>query len=99
MRNSDGWRRVADTEETPKEGDGMGRITTATGDIPLLRRGVWQADFFGPDGELVLIALNRQRRLVAPPLVVAHGESRIAAADRLLNVLDRADPVPNIRIV
>lgn len=74
------------------------RRSTASGGRHL-GRGVWQADFFGPDGELVLVALNRQRRLVANPCVVPHGASRIDAADRLTAILDDADPMPELRIV
>jgi hypothetical protein len=65
----------------------------------LLVRGVWQADFFGPDGELVLVAVDRRRRLVANPVVVPHGASRIEAAERLLAILEAADPIAALRIV
>jgi hypothetical protein len=66
---------------------------------PSSARGVWQADFFGPDGELVLVATDSRSRLVAPPLVVPHGANRMQAADGLLETLDAADPVPPLRII
>jgi hypothetical protein len=74
-----------------------------SGTVPATRvsavRGVWQADFFGPDGELVLVAVDRRRRLVVDPVIVAHGASRIDAAERLLVILEKADPMPALRII
>jgi hypothetical protein len=65
----------------------------------LLRRGVWQAPFFGPDGELALVAVSRAGKLIGDVLIVPHGSSRIAAAEALLERLNLVDPLPAIRIV
>jgi hypothetical protein len=65
----------------------------------LLRRGVWQAPFFGPDGEMVLLAVTRDSRLVGDPVIVPHGASRIAAADVMLDRLNSIDPVPELRVI
>jgi hypothetical protein len=60
---------------------------------------VWQAPYLGPDGELVLVAVRRNGRSNEAPIVVPHGASRIDAANVLLDRLNAADPVPDIRIV
>jgi hypothetical protein len=59
----------------------------------MLARGVWTAPYFGPNGETVLVAVDSQQRLVGSPRIIGDGESRIAAADSLLDELDRADPI------
>lgn len=58
-----------------------------------LPRGVYQAPWIGPDGEVVLIAITRQHKLAAGPVTVPHGASRVGAADELWAVLDRVDPM------
>lgn len=67
--------------------------------LDLLGRGVFQAPWLGPNGELVLLAVRRDHRLNAPPLVVPHGASRIAAAESLLAGLDRDDDLPKLKII
>jgi hypothetical protein len=65
----------------------------------LLDRGVWQAPWLGPDGELVLIAITRSHALHGGPVVVPHGASRVDAADRLWALLERDDPIPKLRVI
>lgn len=65
----------------------------------LLDRGVWQAPWLGPQGELVLIAITRSHSMHCPPFVVPAGASRVDAAERLLSALERDDPIPMLRIV
>jgi hypothetical protein len=65
----------------------------------LLDRGVWQAPWVGPDGELVLLAVTRAHALNEPPHNVAHGASRIEAAERMMAALDRDDPVATLRVI
>lgn len=65
----------------------------------LLERGVWQAPWLGPTGELVLIAITRARALHGAPFIVPHGASRVDAANALLEGLDAIDPVPKIRVI
>lgn len=67
--------------------------------VKLLRRGVWQAPFFGDNGEMVLVAVRRDGRILGEPVTVPHGASRIDAAEALLARLDTIDPLPDIRIV
>jgi hypothetical protein len=67
--------------------------------LDLLGRGVFQAPWLGPNGELVLLAVRRDHRLNAPPFVVPHGASRISAAESLLDGLDRDDAIPNLKII
>jgi len=64
-----------------------------------LKRGVWQAPFLGEDGEMVLVAVKRDGRILGKPLVVPHGASRIEAAERLLDGLNLTDPLPALRII
>jgi hypothetical protein len=90
--------------QNPNDRDGRrspavsARRTTADG-RKILRRGVWQAPFLGEDGQMVLVAVRRDGRLLCPPVTVPHGASRIEAGDRLCDALDEADPVPSLRIV
>jgi hypothetical protein len=81
------------------EGPGRFGSPTVSRRKDLLKRGVWQAPFLGPDGELVLAAVRRDGRLNEPPLVIPHGASRIDAAEEMLDRLNAADPIPDIRIV
>jgi hypothetical protein len=64
-----------------------------------LKRGVWQAPFLGEDGEMVLVAVKRDGKLLCAPLVIPHGGSRIDAGDMLLDRLDADDPIPALRII
>lgn len=82
----------------PEDRDPMSFHSSSRHSSHLKQRGVWQADFFGPNGELVLVAVTRLKRRIAEE-VVPHGSSRIEAAERLQDALDRADPLPNIRII
>jgi len=61
-------------------------------------RGVWQAPWFGPDGELILVSVTRARRRLRE-VVIPHGGSRIEAADSLLAELERDDPIPMLRVI
>lgn len=61
-------------------------------------RGIWQAPWFGPDGELILVSVTRARRRLRE-VVVPHGASRIEAAESLLAELEREDPVPLMRVI
>lgn len=67
--------------------------------VALLERGVWQAPWLGPDGELVLIAITRARSMYGLPFVVPHGASRIEAAERMMGELDAVDAVPNLQLI
>ncbi len=67
--------------------------------LDLLGRGVFHAPWLGPDGELVLLSVRSDHRLNAPPLVVPHGASRIAAAERLEAALEGDDPVARLRVI
>jgi hypothetical protein len=69
------------------------------GSLELLNRGVYQAPWLGPNGELVLLAVRKDHRLNAEPTVVPNGASRIAAAERLLDDLEGDDPVPKLKII
>src|SRR4051812_13197393 len=58
-----------------------------------LARGVWQAPWFGPDGQRVLLAVTSRGTLAEDPVVLPHGASLVAAADRLDALLERVDDV------
>lgn len=62
----------------------------------MLDRGVWQANFLGPAGEIYLVAISHAHRLIARR-VVADGENRIQAAEELQDELDRVDPASTER--
>lgn len=64
-----------------------------------LPRGVYVAPWVGPNDEIVLVAITRGHRLAAPPLTIPHGASQIGAADALLALLDRDDPIPNLKAI
>ncbi len=62
--------------------------------VPLLERGVWKACWQGPRGEIVLLAVRSDHKLLAgQPHLIELGADHIAAADTLWDVLDRCDPV------
>ncbi len=62
--------------------------------VPLLERGVWKACWQGPHGEIVLLAVRSDHKLLAgQPHLIELGADHIAAADSLWNVLDLCDPV------
>lgn len=60
----------------------------------LWQRGVHAAPWQGPNGELVLIAIDSHRGLLPDSItVVPHGASRVDAADSLWAFLESLDPV------
>lgn len=63
-----------------------------------LGRGVWVAPWKGPDGEMVLVALNRLERYLSHRLVKT-GESSHAAADDLWSIVERDDPERLLQII
>lgn len=64
-----------------------------TVDVSLLPRGVWQAPYFGPTGELVLLAVT-SKHWKWREVVVPHGASRVVAAESLEADLDAFEPPP-----
>lgn len=62
-------------------------------------RGVYVAPWTGPNGEVVLIALSSDRKLVGEPLTVPNGGNHVAAGDALWARLDLDDPRPQLKIV
>lgn len=62
--------------------------------VPLLERGVWKAQWQGPNGEIVLLAISSDHKLLTgTPHVISVGGDHIAAADALWDLLDARDPV------
>jgi hypothetical protein len=61
--------------------------------VPLLDRGVRQAPWFGPDGELVLLAIT-SKHAKWKEVIVPHGASRVEAGEALEAELDLYDPPP-----
>ncbi len=55
-------------------------------------RGVWTAPWSGPNGELVLYAMDSRTHLVAPPFAVSADNDHVAAADKLWDLIDERDP-------
>lgn len=55
-------------------------------------RGLYIAPWCGPDGELVLLAMQSNRRLAAPPLQIPHGADSVGMAEGLQRTLEEADP-------
>lgn len=64
-----------------------------------LTRGVYVAPWMGPNGEIVLIAVTRERKLAGDPVTVPHGTSHLLAGDELWARLERADPLPCLKIL
>ncbi len=58
-----------------------------------VKRGVYQAPWTGPNGELVLIAITADRKLACDPVLVPHTASRVLASDAVYEKLDMLDPV------
>jgi hypothetical protein len=73
-------------EENPKRGDGNG--------VFVLVRGVWLAPWFGPGGQVVLVAIASEHRKLAE-LVVLIGGDHVQATDGLWESLDVEAPVPS----
>lgn len=64
-----------------------------------LGRGVYVAPWVGPDGEVVLIALSGDRRLIGDPILIPKGGNHVQAGDALWARLDHDDPRPQLKIV
>ena len=75
------------------------RLMSGRGTPDPLGRGVWQAPFDGPDGELVLVAVTSRGRMCGEVTIVPHGASRIETADRMLLALELADPLRALRAI
>lgn len=61
-------------------------------------RGVWVAQWAGPNWETILVAVRRDGRMIARREVAA-GEDHIGAADELWALLDDADPEPLLKVI
>jgi hypothetical protein len=62
-------------------------------------RGVWMAPWLGPNGETILVAVTRDRKLIGEPAFVPAGGNHVKAADDLWERLDADDPIPNLKLV
>lgn len=62
-------------------------------------RGVYVAPWVGPNGEIVLLALSRERKLIGDPLTVPLGGNHVEAGDEMWRRLDVSDPVAILKIV
>jgi len=60
----------------------------------LENRGVFVAQWDGPNGEIILIARDRRRRLIGEPYTVPCGSDPVAANDLMWARVDAADPMP-----
>jgi len=61
-------------------------------------RGVWVAQWAGPEWETILVAVRRDGRM-ASWKTVRTGEDHVGAADELWAILDAADPEPMLKII
>jgi len=61
-------------------------------------RGVWVAQWMGPDGETILVAVARTGRLVEQRMLRT-GDGHVQAADEMWDALDRADPAPMLHVI
>ena len=68
-----------------------GKGMTPTDGARLCGRGVWNAPWSGPNGELVLLAIDSQHRLINGPMVVARGTDHVMVADAMWDLLDACD--------
>lgn len=66
-------------------------VNVAASPSALLDRGIWQAPWFGPNGEMVLLAITRAHGKLSE-VIVPHGASRTETADRMLAELNAVDP-------
>jgi len=65
----------------------------------LYGRGVWIAPWMGPNGETVLVALNRHDRQLGDVILIPAGGNHLAASDELWARVERDDPIPNLRVI
>jgi hypothetical protein len=62
-------------------------------------RGVWIANFLGPNGEMVLLPVTSKGMLATGlPVIVPNGASRIDASDRCWDAIEATDPEPFMRL-
>lgn len=73
------------------------RTLKTSGD--LFGRGVYLAPWQGPNGELVLLAITHERKLVCPPRVIPDGASHILAGDEMWDLLERSDPQRTLKAI
>ncbi len=88
----------------PKHGKAAGRTQTAQPVVanPATKpvgRGVWIAPWVGPNGETVLLAITRFRKLVGEPVTIPNGTSHHVACDALWAQLDQEDPTPKLAVL
>ncbi len=62
-------------------------------------RGVWMAPWLGPNGEIILAAVDRNHRRIGDEIMVPLGGNHLAASDELWDRVDRHDPIPNLKLV
>lgn len=61
-------------------------------------RGVWVSPWLSRDGNIVLVAVQRDERCIAER-ELRPGDGRVQAAEELWETLDREDPVPNLQVI
>lgn len=65
----------------------------------LAERGVWVAQWLGPSGEMILVAVSREHRQVGDLVLIPAGGNSLEASDELWRRLDGEDPIPNLKLV
>jgi hypothetical protein len=61
-------------------------------------RGVWLAPWMGPNGELILVAVRRDDRMVGERML-SLGDNHVQASDELWAALEAADPQPQLKVI
>lgn len=62
-------------------------------------RGVWVAPWLGENGELIVVAVDRNKRQVGTPRLIPFGGSHMAASNELWDELERHDPIPILKLI
>jgi hypothetical protein len=62
-------------------------------------RGVWIAPWMGPNGETILVALNRHEHQIGEQIMIPLGGNHLAASDELWSRVEKHDPIPKLRVI
>lgn len=72
----------------------IARLPVARPDGRAPRRGLYIAPWYGPDNELVLLAITSWGQLAAAPLTIPWGADSVSLATALEETLEQLDPAP-----